>query len=202
MWMDLGLDLAAHDSLLKVLNKEYQDIFLAQKNRPVGMGYFDFVMSEVHGLRIKELMDEKAAGGKVIGSFCVFVPEEIVRAADATLVGLCAGADFATDEVEKLLPRNTCSLIKSAFGFNIGKVCPYIESSDMVVGENTCDGKKKSYEILKDLVPNLYVMDLPQMKTDEGKALLKSEYFRFKKAVEELTGITIDTDRLKKVSKW
>jgi benzoyl-CoA reductase/2-hydroxyglutaryl-CoA dehydratase subunit BcrC/BadD/HgdB len=56
-------------------------------------------------LRIKQLLDEKAAGHKVIGSFCVFVPEEIVRAADATIVGLCTGADFATEEVEKLLPE-------------------------------------------------------------------------------------------------
>jgi benzoyl-CoA reductase/2-hydroxyglutaryl-CoA dehydratase subunit BcrC/BadD/HgdB len=87
---------------------------MSQKDRPEGMGYFDFVMSEVHGLRIRELLDEKAAGKKVIGSFCVFVPEEIVRAADATLVGLCTGADFATEEVERGLPRNTCSLIKSA----------------------------------------------------------------------------------------
>ncbi|MDO9566520.1 MAG: double-cubane-cluster-containing anaerobic reductase [Candidatus Desulfaltia sp.] len=198
MWESLGLDLGAHDALLEVLGKGYQDIYLAQKDRPEGMSYFDFVMSEVHGLRIKELMDEKAAGRKVIGSFCVFVPEEIVRAADATFVGLCAGADFATEEVEKLLPRNTCSLIKSAFGFNLGKVCPYIESADMIVGENTCDGKKKSYETLKNLVPNLYVMDLPQMKSDEGKALLKAEYLRFKEAVEKLTSITIDAERLKK----
>ena len=71
----------------KFLGKGYQDIYLAQKDRPEGMGYFDFVLSEVHGLRIKELMDEKAKGRKVVGSFCVFVPEEIVRAADATLVG-------------------------------------------------------------------------------------------------------------------
>ena len=60
--------------------KFYQDIYLAQKNRPEGMGYFDFVMSEVHGLRIKELLDEKKAGRKIIGTFCVFVPEEIVLA--------------------------------------------------------------------------------------------------------------------------
>ena len=198
MWKELGLDLAAHDMLLEVLGKGYQDIYLAQKDRPEGMGYFDFVLSEVHGLRIKELMDEKAAGRKVIGSFCVFVPEEIVRAADATLVGLCTGADFAMEEVEKVLPRNTCSLIKSAFGFKLAKVCPYIESADMIVGENTCDGKKKSYEVLKDLVPNLYVMDLPQMKSAEGRALLKAEYVRFKEAVEELTGVTIDAERLKK----
>jgi benzoyl-CoA reductase/2-hydroxyglutaryl-CoA dehydratase subunit BcrC/BadD/HgdB len=198
MWKDLGLDLAAHDALLAVLGQGYQDVFLTQRNRPEGMGYFDFVMSEVHGLRIKELMDEKAAGRKVIGAYCVFVPEEIVRAADATLVGLCAGADFATEEVERLLPRNTCSLIKSAFGFKLGKVCPYLEATDMVVGENTCDGKKKSYEILKELVPNFYIMDLPQMKSPEGRDLLKSEYMRFKEAVEKLTGVTIDEARLKK----
>jgi len=198
MWETLGLDLAAHDALLEVLGKGYQDIYLAQKARPEGMGYFDFVMSEVHGLRIKELLDEKAADRKVIGSFCVFVPEELVQAADATLVGLCTGADFATEEVEKLLPRNTCSLIKSAFGFKLGKVCPYIESADMIVGENTCDGKKKSYEVLNELVPNLYVMDLPQMKSDEGRAVLKAEYLRFKEAVENLTGVTIDAARLKR----
>jgi benzoyl-CoA reductase/2-hydroxyglutaryl-CoA dehydratase subunit BcrC/BadD/HgdB len=198
MWKELGLDMAAHDALLAVLGRGYQDIFLSQRNRPEGMGYFDFVMSEVHGLRIKELMDEKAAGRKIIGAYCVFVPEEIVRAADATLVGLCAGADFATEEVERLLPRNTCSLIKSAFGFKLGKVCPYLEATDMVVGENTCDGKKKSYEILKELVPHLYIMDLPQMKSQKGRDLLKSEYLRFKEVVERLTGVTIDKARLKK----
>ena len=197
MWTDLGLDLDAHDALLGVLGTAYKDIYLAQKNRPEGMGYFDFVMSEVHGLRIKELMDEKAAGRKIIGSFCVFVPEEIVLAANATLVGLCSGADFAMEEVERMLPRNTCALIKSAFGFKLGKVCPYLESADMIVGENTCDGKKKAYESLDHLVDNLFVMDLPQVKTDHGKALLKAEYLRFKEAVENLTGVTITAASLK-----
>jgi len=184
--------------LLNVLGNAYKDIYLAQKNRPEGMGYFDFVMSEVHGLRIKELLDEKAQGRKIIGSYCVFVPEEIALAANATLVGLCSGADFAVEEVEKYLPRNTCALIKSAFGFKLGKVCPYLESADMVVGENTCDGKKKAYESLGSLIDNLYVMDLPQMKSEHGKALLKSEYYRFKSAVEKLTGVAITAESLKK----
>ena len=184
--------------LLDALGQMYGEVYLSQVDRPQAMQYFDFVMSEVHGLRIKELLDEKAAGRKIIGSYCVFVPEEIVLAANATMVGLCAGADFATEEVEKLLPRNTCALIKSTFGFKLGKVCPYLEASDMIVGENTCDGKKKSYEVLNDLVPNLYVMDLPQMKSDQGRALLKAEYIRFKETLEKLTGITIDAARLKK----
>ncbi len=197
MWKELGLNLDAHDALLGVLGQGYTDIYLAQKERPEGMGYFDFVMSEVHGLRIKELMDEKEQGRKIIGSYCVFVPEEIALAANATLVGLCSGADFALDQVEKYLPRNTCALIKSAFGFKLGQVCPYLETADMVVGENTCDGKKKAYESLGTLMDNLYVMDLPQMKSDQGRDLLRHEYDRFKLAVEELTGVVITQESLK-----
>jgi benzoyl-CoA reductase/2-hydroxyglutaryl-CoA dehydratase subunit BcrC/BadD/HgdB len=155
VWTKLGLNLQSHDALLGVLSKAYGDIFLSQKKRPEGMAYFDFVMSEVHGLRIKELMDAKKDGRKIIGTYCTFVPEELVLAVEGVMVGLCAGADFATDEVEKLLPRNTCALIKSTFGFKLGQVCPYLEACDLVIGENTCDGKKKAYEILGDLIPNL-----------------------------------------------
>ena len=196
MWTKLGLDLEAHDALLSVLSKGYSDVFLTQQNRPDGMQYFDFVMSEVHGLRIKELLDEQESGRKVIGSYCVFVPEEIALAANATLVGLCSGADFAVEEVEKYLPRNTCALIKSSFGFKLGKVCPYLEAADMIVGENTCDGKKKAYETLKTLADNVYVMDLPQVKSEQGKQLLKKEYYQFKASVEELTGVKITEESL------
>jgi benzoyl-CoA reductase/2-hydroxyglutaryl-CoA dehydratase subunit BcrC/BadD/HgdB len=198
MWQTLGLDLAAHDQLLEVLGQGYQQVFLAQEKRPQGMEYFNFVMSEVHGLRIKELVDGQKEGVKVVGSYCVFVPEEIVRAAGATLVGLCSGADFATEDVETILPRNTCALIKSSFGFKLGKVCPYLESADMIVGENTCDGKKKSYETLGGLVKNMYVMDLPQVKSSQGRELLKDEFKRFVKAMEELTGNAITVESLKK----
>ena len=124
MWKGLGLDLEAHDQLLSALGQAYGDIFLTQKGRPEGMGYFDFVMGEVHGLRIKELLDAQKEGRKVVGAYCAFVPEEIVLAAGGICVGLCSGADFALEEVEKVLPRNTCALIKSSLGFKLGKVCP------------------------------------------------------------------------------
>ena len=198
MWAQLGLDLKMHDAVLEIVGKGYADVFLSQKNRPKGMEYFDFVMSEVHGLRIKELLDAKEQGRKVIGTFCVFVPEELVLAVDGVCVGLCAGAELGFEEAEKYLPRNTCSLIKSAFGFKIAKVCPYIESTDLIVGENTCDGKKKAYESYQDLVGNLYVMDLPQMKTAEGRSLLKAEYLRFAKKLENLSGKKITVESLQK----
>ena len=86
-------------------------------------------------------------------------------------VGLCAGAELAYDEVEQILPRNTCALIKSFMGFKLGKVCPYVESADLVIGETTCDGKKKAYELLGEMAP-VYVMELPQMKRAAGPRAL------------------------------
>ena len=198
MWTELGLDLKGHDALLSVLGGAYTNIFLSQKNRPEGMKYFDFVMSEVHGLRIQELLDAKAQGRKVIGSYCVFVPEELILAVDGVSVGLCAGAEFNFDGAETLLPRNTCALIKSAFGFKLGKVCPYLEASDVVVGENTCDGKKKSYEMLAPLVKDLYVMDMPQMKSELGRTLLKEEYKKLLNKLEKVSGKKITVESLKK----
>ena len=198
MWQDLGLNLANHDALMGVLGKMYGDIFMSQKNRPAKTAYLDFVMSEVHGLRIKELVDGKKEGRKVIGTYCTFVPEELVIAANGVMVGLCAGADFATEAVEKYLPRNLCSLIKSTFGFKLGGVCPYLEASDMIVGENTCDGKKKAWEVFDGLVKNLYVMDLPQTKNGTATGMLRSEYLKFKAALEKLTGNKITVDSLTK----
>jgi benzoyl-CoA reductase/2-hydroxyglutaryl-CoA dehydratase subunit BcrC/BadD/HgdB len=197
MWSGLGLDLEAHNQLLGVLGGAYTQLFLSQANRPEGMKYFDFVMSEVHGLRIKELVDAKAAGRKIIGSYCTFVPEEIVLAANGVHVGLCSGAEFATDKVEMMLPRNTCALIKSALGFKLGKVCPYVEACDLIVGENTCDGKKKAYEVFSDVMPNFYVMDLPQMKSEAGRALMKAEYYRFLLKIEDVTGVKITVEKLR-----
>lgn len=197
MWSELGLDLEAHDALLGVLGPSYAKTFTGQRNRPAGMAYFDFVMSEVHGLRIQELLDAKQAGRKVVGAFCTFVPEEIVLALDGILVGLCAGAEFAPAEAEKHLPRNTCALIKGAFGFALARVCPYLSASDIVVGENTCDGKKKAYEILGTLIPRLYVLDLPQTKSAPGRALLRAEFAKFAAHLEQITGRVLTAQALR-----
>ncbi|MCK9376857.1 MAG: 2-hydroxyacyl-CoA dehydratase family protein [Syntrophobacterales bacterium] len=200
MWEKLNLDLAAHEGLLQVLGKFYGDIYLSQSGRLKGMEYLDFVLSEVHGLRIRELQEAKARGQKVIGTFCVFVPEELTLAADAIQVGLCAGAEIGKEAAEKILPRNTCALIKSFVGFKLARLCPYIESCDLIVGETTCDGKKKAYEIFADYAP-VYVMEIPQMKQACDSNLWKAEIARFKDEIERVTGHTITAAKLKEAIK-
>jgi len=195
MWEELGLDLEAHDALLKVLGRFYGDIYLSQKGRLKGAEYLDFVLSEVHGLRINELQEAKAQGKKVVGTFCIFVPEELVWAAGGICVGLCAGADIGREAAERVLPRNTCALIKSFMGFKLARLCPFFESCDLVIGETTCDGKKKAYEILEEFAP-VYVMEIPQMKEARDRILWKEEVLRLKDRVEDLTGNKITADSL------
>ncbi len=198
MWKNLGLNLEKHAGLLGVLTEGYKNIYLSQKGRPKGMEYFDFVISEVHGLRIKEIDEAKQSGRKVIGTFCVYVPEEIVLAADGVCIGLCAGAEVGTDEAEKFIPRNTCALIKAFMGFKLAGLCPYVQLTDLIVGETTCDGKKKAYEIFHDLTGKVYVMEIPNMKNEESKKLWHSEVIRFKDTMEAITGKTITLEDMRK----
>ncbi len=196
MWETLDLDLDAHDGLLEVLGKFYGDIYLSQQGRLAGAEYLDFVLSEIHGLRILELREAQAAGRKIVGTFCVFVPEEITIAADAIQVGLCAGAEAGTEQAEQIIPRNTCALIKSFVGFKMAKICPFTESCDIVIGETTCDGKKKAYEAFNELTPT-YVMEVPQTKSKAALELWKSEIRRYIAKIEEVTGNTITAEKLK-----
>jgi len=195
MWDRLGMDIPAHDSLLEALGNFYGDIYLSQEGRLKGAEYLDFVLSEVHGLRIQELVQAKEQGKKVIGTFCVFVPEEIVWAANGITVGLCAGAEIGREAAERVLPRSTCALIKSFMGFKMARICPYFESCDIVIGETTCDGKKKAFEILDEHTP-VYVMEVPQMKEARDRELWKQEIVRFMDLVQELTGVVITEERL------
>ena len=194
MWKDLGMDLENHDNLCAVLPVAFGDVYLSQENRPEGMGFWDFVVSEIHGIRPAELVEARKNGQKVFGTFCVYVPDEVVIAANGIVTGLCGGSQFWVPDGEKVLPKSTCPLIKASIGARLGKTCPFFRLADMYVGETTCDGKKKAWEILGEDMP-MHIMDIPQMKRPEDIERWAGEIKKFAKVVEDLTGnqITIET---------
>jgi len=73
MWADLGMDLEKHDLLCEVLTDAFGGVFLAQQNRPEGMDFYDFVVSEIHGVRPAELIAHQKNGGKGFGTISVYV---------------------------------------------------------------------------------------------------------------------------------
>jgi benzoyl-CoA reductase/2-hydroxyglutaryl-CoA dehydratase subunit BcrC/BadD/HgdB len=200
MWAELGIDLEKHDQLLNALPAAFQEIYLNQKNRPAGMGFFDFVVGDIHGIRVKELREIAKNGGFVAATYCVFVPDELILAAGGTPVGLCAGTQFSVPMAEEVLPRNTCALIKSSFGFKLGHVCPYVQSAHLIIGETTCDGKKKMFELLGELQP-VHVMEVPNKKTKASRELWRSEVVALKDRLEKDTGNKVTSESLLEATK-
>ncbi len=197
MYKELGMDIEKHNELLNALMQIYPEFFLKQDNRPKEMEYFDYVMSEIHGKRIEEILKKKKQGKPLVGTFCIFVPEEIVVGADGACYGLCGGADFSIPDAERDLPRNICPLIKSAYGFKVQRTCPYTQSSDFIYGETSCEAKKKTWELLNELHPT-HVMHIPQMKREKEKELWKSEVYDFKKHIEKVIDRELTFEELKK----
>lgn len=196
MWDDIGMDLESHDVLCSVLPGAVGDVFMTQENRPKAMDFWDMVISEVHGIRPAELLEAQKNGQKVFGTFCVYVPDEVVIAANGIVTGLCGGSQFWVPDGEAVLPKSTCPLVKASVGARLGRTCPFFRIADIYIGETTCDAKKKAYEILGEDVP-MYVMDLPQMKREKDIVKWKEEIADFAKKVEEVTGNEITVEKLR-----
>ncbi|MDR1376697.1 MAG: 2-hydroxyacyl-CoA dehydratase family protein [Synergistaceae bacterium] len=200
MWESLGMDLETHDRLCEVLPVAFGDVYLSQKNRPENMNYYNFVVSEIHGVRPAELIEHQKKGGKVFGTFCVYVPDEVIFAAGAIATGLCGGSQFWVPGGEKVLPAATCPLIKASVGARLDRTCPFFRIADMYIGETTCDGKKKAWEILAEDVP-VHVMDLPQMKRPKDVKAWAEEIETLIAAVEKFTGSKVTAESLGKAIK-
>ena len=144
------------------------------------------------------VMDLKERGIPLVGTYCTFMPQEIPMAAGAVVVSLCSTSDETIEEAEKDLPRNLCPLIKSSYGFGKTDKCPYFYFSDLVVGETTCDGKKKMYELMSEL-KHCHIMQLPPGKTGRGALeFWKQEVISVKEDLEDFYHIKITDEQIRK----
>ncbi|NLY76842.1 MAG: 2-hydroxyacyl-CoA dehydratase [Tissierellia bacterium] len=150
-------------------------------------------------IKVKELKDK---GGKLCGTFCQFAPNEIIDAAGIYRVSLCGQSPEPILAAETELPANLCPLIKSSYGFALTQTCPFAYFSDLVVGETTCDGKKKMYEMLGE-IKDVHIIHLPNNPDPERS--LESwimELRHFKEVLEKKFDVTITDDKLREAIKW
>ena len=149
-------------------------------------------------LRVKEIKEQ---GGKVAGVFCTFTPLEILDAAGITPVSLCGMSDETIPAAEAHLPKNLCPLIKSSYGFAVSDKCPYTYFSDLIVGETTCDGKKKMYELLGKL-KDTYILHLPQgVGGDDALEFWTRELRRFIAYLEDRFQVSITDEDLRQAAR-
>jgi len=162
-------------------------------------GFFDEAKKQALG----SLFNGKEKGRPVVGIYCTYCPKELVIAAGAIPVSLCGTSNDTIGAAEKRLPSNLCPLIKSSYGYAITDTCPFFSSSDIIIGETTCDGKKKMFELMQELKP-VHVMHLPNLFdiTDESNLhLWVQEVRKLKRYLEDNLQVSITDDKLRQAIK-
>ena len=148
-------------------------------------------------LKVKALKEE---GKKVAGVFCTFTPLEILDAAGFVSVGLCGMSEETIEAAEVDLPKNLCPLIKSSYGFYVSDKCPDTYFSDLIVGETTCDGKKKMYELM-GRGKKTFILHLPQGEADFAVDEWTKELRRFIEFLEKEYNVKITDEALRNAAK-
>jgi len=135
-------------------------------------------------------------GKKFVGTYCIFAPQELIIAAGAVPVTLCSTKEEPIADGEKYLPRNFCPLIKSSYGFAITGKCAFFNNAEFIIGETTCDGKKKMFEMMGIFKP-LVVLELPQSAGSEAqRQYWRAEIARCKAEIENRLHVTISDEKM------
>ena len=155
--------------------------------------------AETRGNTAVEMRERSQAGEPIVGTFCQYAPTEIINAGGLHNVILCGFNYDPIPLAETELPPNLCPLIKSSYGHILGQTCPFAFFSDLIVGETTCDGKKKMYEMLAEL-KDMHVIHLPNVP-DHTRSLDSwvEELRHFKTVLEEKFTITITEENLREM---
>jgi len=142
------------------------------------------------------LLEKRDQGAHLVGLYCGYAPVELIRAMDGVPVSLCSSSRRTIPAAEAVLPANLCPMIKSSFGFIRTNGCLLYELSEAVIGETTCDGKKKMFEMIAHIKPT-HIMDLPQLP-DDGEVLLRwtGMVRKLKNFLETVFQVEITDDRL------
>jgi len=168
---------------------------LQDQNRVPAMKYFDQIMSRPD-LRAREIQEFKAKGGKVIGVFCVQVPEELIYAAGCIPVRLSCGFYDSIPVAEEIMPSNCCPMARSSMGFPFLKITPFFDMCDVVIIPTTCDAKKKMADVMSNY-KKVWTIHIPQNRdTLDAREKWLDEVKKIKSNLEKLTGRKIERKSL------
>jgi len=137
----------------------------------------------------------KEQGGKVIGYFCAYGPEEIITAAGFLPFRMRAMGSTGTELADTYLSSINCSFTRHCF--NIGLRGDY-DFIDGAIWLNTCDHVRRIYDNWKRKVdtPFVRIMSLPKKTGEPQVEWYRDEMVNLKEALEEHFGVEISDERL------
>ncbi len=141
---------------------------------------------------LKKWLDQ---GGKVMGYFCSYGPEEVITAAGMVPIRMRAIGSTGTEMADTYMSNINCSFCRNCFNMGLTGEYDFVEG---LVWLNNCDHVRRIYDNWKRKVktPLTHMMSLPKMTADVQVEWFHDELVIFKEAIEKHLGITITDKKL------
>lgn len=138
----------------------------------------------------------KEEGGRMVGYFCSYLPDEILTAAGILPFRMRATGNEGTELADGYLHDCNCSFAKSCFNVALKKEYGFL---DGVVWLNTCDHVRRLYENWQHALDEpafLHFLGLPKKAGEKQVTWFREELEIFTRAVEKQFDVEISEDRL------
>jgi benzoyl-CoA reductase/2-hydroxyglutaryl-CoA dehydratase subunit BcrC/BadD/HgdB len=142
--------------------------------------------------RAKEL---KAAGKKIIGYPCVYVPQEMLTALDLVPYRTCADMKEPVTEADRALPHSFCPVMRNCLDCALKGKNDFL---DGMVAIHSCDPQEKTARIWESYThyPYFHFIDMPITVRPEALEYFKGQLNDFGKTLEAFTGKKLSADKL------
>lgn len=157
-------------------------------------------VQEIYRNRSQRAKELKAAGKKIIGYPCVYVPLEMLTALD--LVPYRAYGDIreAVTEADRALPTSFCPIMRTCLDCDLKGKNDFL---DGMVTVHSCDPQEKTARVWESYTdyPYFHFIDMPSTVRPEAIEYFKSQLNDFRKTLEAFTGQKLSADKLKSAIK-
>lgn len=139
----------------------------------------------------------KNSGGKVIGYFCSFIPEEIFIAAGLQPFRMRGTGSLGTERADEYFTSNNCSFPRHCFNQALTGKFDFLDG--LVVG-TSCDTTRFIYDNWKKSpvkTPFIYLLGYPHVSGEAMADYYRKELVKLKNALEEQFGSQITDEKLK-----
>ena len=142
-----------------------------------------------------ELQKWKDQGGKTIGCYCSYVPEEVVTAAGMVPFRMRGTGSDSTELADSCLSLINCSFSRHSLDMGLRGEYGFL---DGVVWVNSCDHVRRIYDHWKRKIdtPYLYMLSLPKKTTQPQVDWFREEIAMFKESLEKHCGTAITDEHL------
>lgn len=180
------------DKSREIASKYIQELD-ALPGEPEEFTYFKNILRKVFiDNEVKKYGDDE----KLIGSFCVTMPSEVIHAAGARPLKLCSSSYVGFHIGDYVTPRDACPLIKSVVGNVVGGISEIYKACDMYVIPVACDCKKKLASQLSDFKPTMPLYLPLNRSDDDGIAVYVNEVKNIADKISEITGTKVTRESL------